>query len=466
LDKVCRQLLENAIPLLDGLDCLLPTGDPTREVAHDDVAEQVLKCQLAFVKKTENWRVSVELLEMVSPVASSKTISKKIEENLQAVRKNAESNDSFCGEGYFDLPPAHLEEMEDARRLTEQQDFDKALASLETLPRNDLMACPHCRTGLDWTQQRAGSTLNCPFCSREFQAPESAEVFPPESRFLIDKALAHCLLTRGLQRVNQVGAEGGQLIPTLKRIIERLKSNPSALLLAGLGGSGLGRYGARSCMACSCSISPYENHVSFTFKNVPMVVCSSCGAQLQREEDSRKSNLRDAVRASAEDLVRAAQLDPANKLVEQQLGQLREVCSNVGVSFPQAPKAKKPRVSKTPSVPVTSEQSAEAATSGGCKAANWSLGLGFVGAFFSFPLLGGIFDPAYGKSVAAGDFTGTTILASVLAIPAILCGHFALRQIARLNGNSHARTRAKGGLLCGYGALVLLVIAWLVRSST
>ena len=132
-DKACRQLLDNAIPLLDGLDCLLPAGDPTRDVAHDDVAEQALRCQVAFAKKTHNWRISIELLESAAVVASSDSVSKKLKENLETVRKNSEDGDDYCGDGYFDLPAPVLDEMEAARKQSDAHDFDGAVSRLEKL---------------------------------------------------------------------------------------------------------------------------------------------------------------------------------------------------------------------------------------------------------------------------------------------------------------------------------------------
>ena len=290
-DKACRQLLDNATPLLDGLDCLLPAGDPTRDVAHDDVAEQALICQVAFAKKTQNWKVSAELLELAAVVASSESLSKKLKENLETVKKNTENNDDFCGEGYFDLPPALLQELEEARRAAEQQNFDQAIATLESLPRM------------------------------------------PESQHLIDKALAYCLGYRGIRRFNESTQGANEIPPTIKRILERAKSGSFDIISAMCAKAGQIPAGVTChCMACGSGI--YSRYMQFSFRNVPLLVCGSCAAEIRSEEDSRKGRIKDVVKKSAEDFVRAGQLDPANKFVQKQIEQARQLCSTVGISFP------------------------------------------------------------------------------------------------------------------------------------
>ena len=346
-DKACRQLLDNATPLLDGLDCLLPAGDPTRDVAHDDVAEQALICQVAFAKKTQNWKVSAELLELAAVVASSESLKKKLKENLETVKKNTENNDDFCGGGYYDLPPAHLDQMESARQMADRQEFDQAIAIVETLPRNDLMACPHCLKGLEWTRKQAGGTYSCPFCSKEFQTPGSPEVFPAESRPLINKALAYCLGYRGIRRLNEAAAtQNTNSVPrVIERIVENARNNrldSSAILAARLGNIPQGF----NCRCMSCNSTIYSRYMTFKFREVTMLVCGSCAESLKSEQESGKGRMREIVRQSADDFVRAGQLDPSNKFVQKQIEQARELCSTVGISFPSAPKEKKHKVSK------------------------------------------------------------------------------------------------------------------------
>jgi len=400
-DKACRQLLDNAIPLLDGLDCLLPAGDPTRDVAHDDVAEQALRCQVAFAKKTHNWRVSVELLESAAVVASSDSVSKKLKENLETVRKNGEDGDDYCGDGYFDLPAPVLDEMEAARKQADAHDFDGAVSRLEKLLAG---------TG--------GVSLE-------------ADHVP-----LVNKALAYCLGFRGVRRLNETAQANNEVPPTILRIVERAKAGLVDNLSFGFAKMGNIMPGMScNCMACGSRI--YSQYMTFSFRDVPMLVCGSCADKIRGEQDSGKSKLRDAVKKSTEDFLRAGRLDPANKFVQKQIEQARELCSTVGVSFPSAPKEKKPKVSKSSAASASSATAVEA--TGVCSAAKWSLGLGIAALW------------------PCGLFA---------AIPAVICGHKALKQIEESGGSLRGQGRAKTGLVLGYLSIALFIILIIVAATS
>lgn len=89
-DEATRQLLTQTRPLLAVLDCLLPDNHPTRVSMHDEVARRVLACQILFANKTENWQVSIELLEAALPIVASASVRARLEENLQIVKGNLE----------------------------------------------------------------------------------------------------------------------------------------------------------------------------------------------------------------------------------------------------------------------------------------------------------------------------------------------------------------------------------------
>lgn len=89
-DDATRRLITQTKPLLMVLDTLLPDDHPTRVSMHDEVARRILACQILFANKTENWRVSVELLEVALPIAASASVRARLEENLQIVKRNLE----------------------------------------------------------------------------------------------------------------------------------------------------------------------------------------------------------------------------------------------------------------------------------------------------------------------------------------------------------------------------------------
>lgn len=297
-DAACSQLFDSTVPLLQALDCLLPKDHPTRDVAHDDVAEQALECQIAFAKKTHNWRKSETLLARAAPLASSKSVRKKLNENIKAVKANADANNDFCGEGYFDLPAPLLAELEEARKLAEAQDHDQAISRLERLAGK--------KTGI---------------------------VLAPEHLPLLNKALAYCLGYRSVRRLGDAATRNDQLIPTIQRIVDRARNNQIDDLSFACARIGTIPPGIPClCMAHGGIIS--GSYMVFKFRDVPMLICGDCANKLNAEEEARKSRLRTAVQQSATDLMRAGQLDPQNEFVKEQLEQVRQICTNVGVPFP------------------------------------------------------------------------------------------------------------------------------------
>jgi hypothetical protein len=78
----------------------------------------------------------------------------------------------------------------------------------------------------------------------------------------------------------------------------------------------------------------YGQYYTMTFRGINMQLCVRCHGEIKSEEETRKSKIKNVVRKSAEDFVRAGKLDPANKFVQKQIEQVREICSKIGVSFP------------------------------------------------------------------------------------------------------------------------------------
>ena len=98
-DKIAERLLSHTQPLLDIVGYLLPTGNPVRDGAHDEVAMCGLGCQIVYGNKTENWKKSLTILEKFAKIASGESVRIRIGENLAIVRSNYEYGLCwFCGE--------------------------------------------------------------------------------------------------------------------------------------------------------------------------------------------------------------------------------------------------------------------------------------------------------------------------------------------------------------------------------
>ena len=97
-DKVARGVIQQTSQLLLTLDVVLPKGHPSREVAHDEVALCILRSQVAFANKTENWSISLELAQQALKIAVGASVCQRIEESIEIVKKNIEyATCWFCG---------------------------------------------------------------------------------------------------------------------------------------------------------------------------------------------------------------------------------------------------------------------------------------------------------------------------------------------------------------------------------
>jgi hypothetical protein len=303
-DRVARRLTEQTRSLLATLDCLFPETHSSREGAHDEVALRILVCQIAHGGKTENWKVSVELLETALSIVASESARSRIEDNLKIVKSNSESGNDWCGEGYYNAPAVVLAELERARESANLRKWDEAIAVLEAV-----------LAGSDLLTAQVG----------ERQMP------------LIHKALAYCLNLRAVDRLNAVMRDLDQPLPIMKKIAERAQFGGSGFALAAtiarMASSGMNLPAgiALQCMACGTGI--YGQYIRFTFRDVPVIVCSSCGSDLDRQQERRKSTLREAANAANRDLTEAANLDSSNKAIAKNMKDLRELCSNAGITL-------------------------------------------------------------------------------------------------------------------------------------
>jgi hypothetical protein len=87
-DKVASNLIGQTARLLSALDTLLAKTHPTREAAHDETAQQIVNCLVAFCKRTENWSVTLSLLQQALQISVSDSVRKRIEEIIQTVKGN------------------------------------------------------------------------------------------------------------------------------------------------------------------------------------------------------------------------------------------------------------------------------------------------------------------------------------------------------------------------------------------
>jgi hypothetical protein len=93
-NATCVRLLEQTAPLLASLT-LLPERHPIRESAHDEVAHRALQCQILYGNKTEDWRTSLALLNVILPVCGSESARRRVQSNIEIVQANVAALDEF-----------------------------------------------------------------------------------------------------------------------------------------------------------------------------------------------------------------------------------------------------------------------------------------------------------------------------------------------------------------------------------
>jgi hypothetical protein len=417
-DHACEQLLSDTKPLLEGLDCLLAAGHPTRDVAHDEVADRTLRCQVTFANKTNDWNRSVTLLQQALALACSESVRKKLQEQLEVVQKHVKTLDDYCGSGYYDMPAPLLEQMEKARQMADRHDYDHAVQRLEEL------------------------------LAGKGEAGVSAASLP-----LVNKSLAYCLGCRGIRRVNEAlgtwDAFDTTVITAIRDRAGRKQIDDISFVCAQA--QTIPQYTRCPCMACGTVISSRYSVMKYVFNKdkgaVPIIVCGTCGDRHRSQLQGVKEKLKTAVRQSAQDFVDAGQLDPANKFVEGQIPQMRKLCSSLEVSMPspRSGKAKATARAATATAAVTAPRTVTPQQL--AKARSWA-GLSVAGGSLALLLL---------LLTVLLSLENVPFVSLALGLACAVSGHWALGVLTRAGKQKDAK-RARLGLGLSYCSLFLVVV--------
>jgi uncharacterized RDD family membrane protein YckC len=165
------------------------------------------------------------------------------------------------------------------------------------------------------------------------------------------------------------------------------------------------------CMDCG---SPVREWVTFTYKDLRFLVCRNCSGRDDTERSQRKSRLGSRMTSIAADILKAHDLDPDNKTITENVGELRKIATDLGLSIPGltggAPSrqpAYTPPPPPRPSVPVTPRPSTPTVRPTPTRtAAGWGEAPGSLARLFAF-LIDGLF-----ILIVIGIITGTTSLTS------------------------------------------------------
>ncbi|MGH7968168.1 MAG: hypothetical protein ACREIC_05505, partial [Limisphaerales bacterium] len=252
--------------------------------------------------------------------------------NIETVQKHADTNDDFCGEGYYDAPAPLVEQLEMARRMIDSRNFNKAIQLLEDLLAGKI--------------EMAVSTNNPdgePSTSRTGGETALSQV-PKAYVRLVQKSLAYCLGCRAAHRMNEAidewDAYDTSVITAIEIRVDLITSTSWQCAKAETIEPGQ----RCPCMACSSIITSRYSVLKWTFNKdkgpASLIICGTCADKHHNELDTGRNAFKAGVRPSAQDYVDAGQLDPSNKFVQGQITRMQKRCVDLELPMPSPQKRK------------------------------------------------------------------------------------------------------------------------------
>jgi hypothetical protein len=271
-------LHEQATPLLAVFDGMLPEDDVIRKGLHDLVAESMLIGEVAYVKHTNDWNTGIELLRLALGVVAGQDLREKLERQIEVNTENDDLGNDWCAPGYWDLPADVLATTEAARKCATAGDFDGALEKLLAL------------------DARAGTPL--------------------------ERCVAYCLSLKAIRIGNEALEEYNQPAATLKRLIDKVTSSPSArLLLICRPDPNSSAFMNPPCPACGTKY--YTSWTNFEYKDVPMFWCSDCSHRYKMDVKKQESTLKEQLEKSLRYMLLAEEVDPVDSGIKRNLEKIR-----------------------------------------------------------------------------------------------------------------------------------------------
>jgi len=302
-----RDLHGQVDPLLGILDAMLPSDDLLRSGLHDLVADAMLDGQVAFGMKTNDWHGSIELLKLAQALAVGQSIRTKLDDNVEILKKNAESGNDWCSPGYWDLPQETIDTLEAARSEMQGSNHEGAIRALVVLDPG--LGKPLHRCLAFALSQRATQIANEGFL--DFNTPTSK-------------------LQKFLDVINRKGTVS---VPNPYMDSWQLPSCPC------------------------CGRSSYTSWANGEFNGQQFWMCSSCSEADNRERERKKGTLRTKIVQALEYLLLAAEIDPGDAGIRDEVKGLKGIAKEVSAKIPKT-KALRDRLggATTRGVPKTFDQ--------------------------------------------------------------------------------------------------------------
>lgn len=122
-----KQVLTHTQIPLKILNILLPENKIIIEGAEDDIVDNVFKCYIPYVNKTEDYASALELINSMKNFIESDTSKAKVDQKIKSIKDVLEYSNFWRLKGYFSYPSNCVDLMEKAFDLHETLKFDEAI---------------------------------------------------------------------------------------------------------------------------------------------------------------------------------------------------------------------------------------------------------------------------------------------------------------------------------------------------
>lgn len=289
--KYVREFYEQAKGLLSTVDLILPKDSPVIEGLHDMMAETMLEGIITFGNKTNDWKECGNLIELPREIAVGEAIRSRLSDQNDVCQDNVEAGNDWCCPGYWDLPEDSLTLLEKLREKATAGDHEGAIEGLAIL------------------DPKIGAPLK--------------------------RCLSYSLSMRGIRIGNDALDEYNQETGVLKKIMDKLRrvgNDEAVRLLNNRPYPEMTYYSAPPCLCCDSTA--YKRWYNFTYREIPMFMCSSCNNKQENQLRQQKRVLAKHIHTALEYLLLAHELDSSDPGVRKNLGVVKQTARDIDCSIP------------------------------------------------------------------------------------------------------------------------------------
>jgi hypothetical protein len=294
MEKSCAQVLRVLKTVVDALPPQAANKVAgQRDAIHDLVADMMLKGQIAYTNKTNDWPEGIRILERAHKLARGSALRDRLTDDIKLLKEAADAGNDWCAKGYWELPAATIAELEAARELTRVGNFEGALKRLLAMDTS------------------AGQPLR--------------------------RAAAWCLSVWGVRTGNDALGEYNADTAVRKRLLDNIVKDHS--LITRRPTPGTPSYLLPDCP--SCKRDDYSGWVNFKLKGELVWMCSRCNDEDDRQLDAQKRVLRPKLTAALERMLLADEIDPGDKGIRRNLEIVRRQHREMGCPAHDVPGLRK-----------------------------------------------------------------------------------------------------------------------------